>query len=313
MSRAVIQERFGGSEVLEVRDVAEPHAGPGEVRVRVTAAGLNPADWKLAGSAEAAARFGVTLPTGFGSDVAGVVDEVGDGVTGFAAGDRVYGGARGRAVADYAVVRPGADPLLRTPDGVDDITASTLVIAGRTADAVVSVIGVGAGDTVLIGGAAGGVGVFAVQLARRAGARVVGTASPAAFEFVRGLGAEPVGYGDGLADRVRALAPPTSFSPSTGVTAAADLIGTETARAAVDLGVPPGRIATIAAASPPDGARATGGRDATPGALERIAAAIAAGELVVPIAATFPIEQTRAAVELQRAGHVHGKVVITVS
>lgn len=306
MSRAVIQEQFGGPEVLQVRDVAEPHAGPGEVRVRVSAAGLNPVDWKLAGSAEAAGRFGVTLPAGFGNDFAGVVDEVGDGVTGFAAGDRVYGGARGRAVADYAVVRPGADPLLHTPDGVDDITASTLVIAGRTADAVVSAIGVRAGDIVLIGGAAGGVGVFAVQLARRAGARVIGTASQAAFGLLRELGAEPVTYGDGLAGRVRALV-------LQGVTAAADLIGDQTARAAVDLGVAPGRIATIAAASPPDGTRATGGRDATPGALERIATAIAAGEFVVPIAATFPIEQTRAAVELQRAGHVHGKVAITLS
>jgi NADPH:quinone reductase-like Zn-dependent oxidoreductase len=306
MSRAVIQERFGGPEVLQVRDVAEPHAGAGEVRLRVSAAGLNPVDWKIAGSAEAAGRYGLTLPAGFGNDLAGVVDEIGDGVTGFAAGDRVYGGARGRAVADYAVLRPGEDPLLHTPDGVDDITASTLVIAGRTADAVVAAIGARAGDTVLIGGAAGGVGVFAIQLARRAGARVIGTAAQATFGFLRELGAEPVAYGDGLADRVRALAPQ-------GVTAAADLVGTETARAAVELGVSPARIATIAAASPPDGVRATGGRDATPGALERIATAIAAGEFVVPIAATFPIEQTRAAVELQRAGHVHGKVVITLA
>jgi NADPH:quinone reductase-like Zn-dependent oxidoreductase len=130
--------------------------------VRVAAVGLNPVDWKVAGSAEAAGRFGVTLPAGFGNDFAGVIDEVGGGVAGFAAGDRVYGGARGRAVADFAVVRPGADPLLHTPDGVDDM-------------------------------------------------------------------------------------------------------------------------------------------------------AIAAGEFVVPIAATFPIEQARAAVELQRAGHVHGKVVITLS
>ena len=306
MSRALIQEQFGGPEVLEVRDVAEPHAGPGEVRVRVAAAGLNPVDWKIAGSGEAARHFGVTLPAGFGNDFAGVIDEVGDGVTGFAAGDRVYGGARGHAVADYTVVRPGADPLLHTPDGVDDITASTLLIAGRTADAVVTVIGVEAGDIVLIGGAAGGVGVFTVQLARRAGARVIGTASPAAFEFVRELGAEPVAYGEGLADRVRTLVPP-------GVTAAADLIGTETARVALELGVSPARIATIAAGSLLEGVRATGGSDATPGALDRIAAAIAAGEFVVPIAATFPIEQARAAVELQRAGHVHGKVVITLS
>jgi NADPH:quinone reductase-like Zn-dependent oxidoreductase len=306
MSRAVIQESFGGPEVLEVRDVAEPHAGPGEVRVRVSAAGLNPVDWKIASSAEGAARFGITLPAGFGNDFAGVIDEVGEDVTGFAAGERVYGGARGRAVADYTVVRPGADLLLHTPDGVDDITASTLVIAGRTADAAISAIGVHAGDTVLIGGAAGGVGVFAVQLARRAGARVIGTASEAAFGFLRELGAEPVAYGDGLVGRVRAIAPQ-------GVTAAADMVGTETAQAAVELGVSPDRIATIAAASPPGGVRATGGRDATPGALERITAAIAAGEFIVPIAATFPIEQIRAAVELQRAGHVHGKVVITLS
>ena len=169
-----------------------------------------------------------------------------------------------------------------------------------------ALIGAGAADTVLIGGAAGGVGVFAVQLARRAGARVIGTASAGGLGFLRDLGAEPVTYGDGLADRVRELAP-------RGITAAADMVGTETALAAVELGVSPDRIATIAAASPPDGVHATGGRDATPGALDRITAAIAAGEFVVPIEGTFPIEQTRAAVELQRAGHVNGKVVITLA
>ena len=306
MSKAVIQERFGGPEVLEVRDVTEPHAGPGELRVRVSAAGLNPVDWKIAGSAQAAERFGVTLPAGFGNDFAGVVDEVGSDVMDFATGDRVYGGARGHAVADYVVVRLGADPVLHTPDGVDDITASTLLIAGRTADAVLAAIGVRAGDVVLIGGAGGGVGVFAVQLARIAGARVIGTSSEETFGFLRELGAEPVAYGEGLVDRVRVLAPE-------GVTAAADLAGAETARAAVQLGVLPARIATIAASGAPDGTRAVGGKDATPGALERITAAIAAGKLVVPIAATFPIDQTRAAVELQRAGHVHGKVVITGS
>ena len=298
MSRAVIQEQFGGPEVLEVRDVAEPHAGPGEVRVRVSAAGLNAADWKLAGSAEAAGRFDVTLPAGFGNDFAGVVNEVGDGVTGFAAGDRVYGGAPGSARSRTTPSCGPAPTRCCTPrNSVDDITASTLAIAGRTADAVVSAIGVRAGDTVLIGGAAGGVGVFAVQLR--------GARAPRSWDGAAGGLRLPARarrrarhVRRGLARRVRALAPQ-------GVTAAADLTGTETARAAVELGVSPGRIATIAAASPPDRVRATGGRDATPGALERIAAAIAAGEFVVPIAATFPIEQTPAAVELQRAGHVH--------
>jgi NADPH:quinone reductase-like Zn-dependent oxidoreductase len=193
----------------ETKPGTEPHAGPGEVRVRVSAAGLNPVDWKIAGSAEGAARFGIMLPAGFGNDFAGVVDEVGEDVTGFAAGDRVYGGARGGAVADYAVVRPGADLLLHTPDGV---------------------------------------GVFAVQLARRAGARVIGTASEAAFGFLRELGAEPVVYGDGLVGRVRALAAKGEGEVG-GVTAAADMVGTETAQAAAELGVSPDRIATIAAAS----------------------------------------------------------------
>lgn len=305
MSRAVIHEEFGGTEVLQVREVPEPHAGPGEVRVRVAAAGLNPVDWKITSSAEAGARFGVTLPSGFGNDFAGTIDEVGAGVEGFAVGDRVYGGARCAAVADYAVVRPGTDPLLHTPDGIDDVTASTLLIAGRTADAALAVIGVHEGDTVLIGGAAGGVGVFAVQLARLAGARVIGTASEGTFGFLKDLGAEPVAYGPGLADRVRALAPE-------GVTAATDLTGAETVAAALDLGVEPGRISTIANPAPPEGVRATGGAGATPGALERITAAIIAGDLTVPIAATYPIEEVHAAVNLQRSGHVHGKVVITL-
>jgi len=106
MTKAIIFEKFGGPEVLQVVDVPEPHAGPGQIRLRVTAAGLNPVDWKLASLPEAAERFGVTLPSGFGADVAGVVDEVGDGVTEFAPGDRVYGSARHRAVAEIR----GADP-----------------------------------------------------------------------------------------------------------------------------------------------------------------------------------------------------------
>jgi NADPH:quinone reductase-like Zn-dependent oxidoreductase len=233
MSRAVIYETFGGPEVLELREVPEPHAGPGEVRVRVAAAGLNPMDWGIAARPEAAARFGITVPAGFGSDFAGVVDEAGAGTAGFAAGDRVYGGALGRAAADFVVVKvPGA--LFHTPDGISDEVASTLPVAGFTAAAAVAAIGLRPGDTVLIGGAAGGVGVFAVQLAKLAGATVIGTASEGTFEFLRQLGAEPVAYGPGLADRVRALAP-------AGVTAATDLFGTETAEAALALGVPPER------------------------------------------------------------------------
>lgn len=306
MSRAVIHESFGGPEVLELRDVPEPHAGPGEVRVRVAAAGLNPMDWLLSSMPEVAEAFGYTVPSGFGYDFAGTVDEVGNGVEGFAVGGRVYGGALGRAVADYAVMKPEDGPLLHTPEGISDQVASTLPIAGRTAAAALDAIGLRAGDTLLVGGAAGGVGVFVVQLAKLAGATVIGSASESTFDFLRQLGAEPVAYGAGLAERVRGLAPG-------GVTAATDLVGTETVEVALALGVTPERISTIAVGpNPPGGVRATGGRDAPADALDRITDAIIAGKLTVPIAATFPIEQIRDAVTLQAGRHVHGKIVVTV-
>jgi len=309
MSRAVIYETFGGPEVLQLREVPEPHAGPGELRVRVAAAGLNPMDWLIPSRPESAAQFGLTLPSGFGYDFAGLVDEAGEGATGFAVGDRVYGGALARAAADFVVVKTpaeGAEGLFHTPDGISDVVASTLPVAGATAAAALAAIGLRSGDTVLIGGAAGGVGVFAAQLARLAGATVIGTASEGTFEFLRRLGAQPVAYGPGLADRVRAQVPG-------GVTAATDLFGTETAETALALGVPADRISTVAAGpNPPGGVRATGGIDAEPDALDRIAAAILAGRITVPIAAVFPIEQIRDAVTLQAERHVHGKIVVTL-
>jgi NADPH:quinone reductase-like Zn-dependent oxidoreductase len=293
-SRAVRLDSFGGPEVLNIRQVPAPQVGPGQIRVRVTAAGLNPMDWIMTADADTATRFGLSLPTGFGTDYAGVVDQVGDGVTGFAPGDRVFGGALSRAVADFVVVDAAggiaANEAHQTPDGVDDRTAAARAIVDP-----------GPGDTVLIGGAAGGVGVFAVQLARLAGARVIGTGSATSSDFLRGLGAEPVAYGDGLADRVRALAPG-------GVTAAIDLHGMETVHAARELGVPDARICTIAAQV--DGVSPANGANAVPGALEEIARLVAAGQLRVPIAASFPVEQIRPAAELQAGRHVKGKVVI---
>ncbi|BBB01910.1 putative alcohol dehydrogenase [Actinacidiphila reveromycinica] len=304
-SRAVRLDEFGGPEVLDVREVPVPPVGPGQIRVRVAAAGLNPMDWVMTADADAAARFGLSLPAGFGTDYAGVVDQVGDGVTGFAAGDRVFGSALSRAVADFVVVESAggiaANEAYRTPDAVDDRTAATLAIAGRTASAALALIRPGPHDTVLIGGAGGGVGVFAVQLARIAGARVIGTGSASSSGFLRDLGAEPVAYGEGLVDRVRALAPG-------GVTAALDLHGTETVRAARELGVPDGRICTIAAQV--EGVSAANGANAAPGALEELARLVAAGDVRVPVAASFPVEQIRRAVELQAGRHVRGKVVV---
>jgi NADPH:quinone reductase-like Zn-dependent oxidoreductase len=309
--RAAINERFGGPEVLEVRDIAEPHACSKQLRVRVSAAGLNPMDWMFIADDDLgrrlrdarAARPGLapTSPSVFGHDFAGVVDEVGDGVSGFAVGDRVFGGALSRAVADFAVVVP--DEVHHTPAGVDDLTAATLDVAARTAAAALAVIKPGIGDTVLIGGAGGGVGTFAVQLARIAGARVIGTASEKSFDYLRRLGVEPVKYGDGLGERVRTLA-------SSGVTAATDLFGTETANLALELGVPASRISMIAGQLP--GVTTVAGFQAAAGTLEHVAALIAEGKLTVPIAATYPIEKIREAVTRQASRHIQGKIVVTL-
>ena len=253
-SRAVRLESFGGPDVLNLREVPAPQAGPGQIRVRVTAAGLNPMDWFMTSGAETATRFGLSLPSGFGTDYAGVVDQLGGGVTEFAAGDRVFGGALSRAVADYVVIdvagtiAAGGDAH-HTPDGVDDRTAATLAIAGCTAAAALAVVNPGPDDTVLIGGAGGGVGVFAVQLARLAGARVIGTGSATSADALSALGAEPAVYGDGLAGRLRALAPPASPRRST-------CTGRRRCRRH-------GNLACLTSASPPSLHKSTGSRRRT--------------------------------------------------
>ncbi|MBN9391810.1 MAG: NADP-dependent oxidoreductase [Chloroflexi bacterium] len=306
MSKAAMMEAFGGIENLELRDIDEPHAGAGQIRVRVTAAGLNPMDWIMTANDQVAARFGLTLPVGFGTDFAGVVDEIGEGVTAFKTGDRVFGAAVSRSVADHIVLNLNGsnnDDVHHTPDGLADNVAATLDIAARTAAVALDVFKPGAGDTVLIGGAAGGVGIFAVQLARLAGARVIGTGSESSFDFLRSLGAEPVTYGEGLAERVRALAPG-------GITAATDLYGTETVAAARKLGVPDSRISVIAAQVP--GVRGVTGANAAPGTLERVAELVVAGKIIVPIAATYPVEQIQEAARFQATRHAHGKVVVTL-
>ncbi|MFC8083764.1 NADP-dependent oxidoreductase [Streptomyces sp. NPDC057340] len=304
-SRAVLLDSFGGPEVLSLKDVPEPQAGDGQIRIRVSAAGLNPMDWFMTSDAETAARFGLSLPCGFGTDYAGAVDQVGAGVSGYAVGDRVFGAALSRAVADHVVLDADGNIASgiahHTPDGVDDRTAATLAIAGSTASAALDVLALRPGDTVLVGGAGGGVGVFAVQLARIAGARVIGTGSPSSAEYLRSLGAEPVVYGEGLADRVRGLGAGT-------VTAALDLHGTDTVHVARDLGVPDDRICTIAGQV--DGVPAANGANAAPAALADIARLVAADRLRVPLAATYPVENIRTAVELQATRHVRGKIVI---
>lgn len=314
--KAVRVHEWGGPTVLGVEEVAEPHAGPGQVRVRVRAVSLNLADLAAVSSERMAGIFGLSLPAGVGNDFAGVVDEVGDGVNTLVVGDRVFGGTRSRAAAEFIVVTPSADgaprglhndELYPTPDGVDDVTASTIQTAGLTADAAVTAVGLSAADTVLIGGAAGGVGVYAVLLAKLAGARVIGTASESTADFLRTLGAEPVSYGDGLADRVRSLAPE-------GITAVIDLHGTEAAQTGLDLNVPGNRIATVAAHDPEftKHVRATGSLQAPADSSVRLAGLLDQGRLRIPIEATYPLDAIAQSAGAVLGRHAHGKIVVTL-
>src|SRR3954454_9688419 len=190
--RAVMFTEYGDPDVLHVADVPEPHPEAGQVRIAVRAAGVNPVDWK--------ARSGVmreVMPVSFpaidGREAAGVVDEVGGDVAGVAVGDEVFGFAVGGAAAEYAVL----DAFARKPAGLSWEAAAGLPVAAETSVRVFTVLGgVGEGQTLVVNGAAGGVGVAAVQLARARGARVIGTAGEANHDFLRSLGAEPTTYGD---------------------------------------------------------------------------------------------------------------------
>lgn len=305
MPRRVEYTRFGGPEILEVIEVERPEPGPGQIRVRVRAAGLNPIDWKIF-TGLAASAYGVEPPSGNGNDFAGEVDALGQGVTGVELGALVFGGARNDAQADYLLIDPSM--VLPVPDGLDLDLAGTLDIAARTAVASVAAVGVTAGDIVLVSAAAGGVGVIASQLALRAGATVIGTASDDNHEFLRSIGVIPVVYGEGLVDRLRAAAP----GP---FTAALDNHGRATIDAALTLGVAPARINTIAdrAAAAELGLSAVGGAAASLTDLAEVAALIASGDLVLPIDSVYPLERVRDAYEHLRAGHLRGKIVLTTT
>lgn len=305
MSRFVQYTEFGGPEILTVVEVPTPSPGPGEALVRVHAAGLNPVDYKIFHGGPAAAAYGAHLPSGVGNDYAGIVEALGEGVTTLSVGDAVLGGARNLAVADYVVA--AADTLVPKPEALPFEVAGSLSVAARTAAATVRYLALTAADTVLVSAAAGGVGVLAVQLARRAGATVVGTASEANHAFLTDLGVIPVAYGDGLVERLREAAPQ-------GYTAALDTHGPDTISAALELGIPIERIVTIAAyGDAAQGAAAVGGAQATPTDLAEVAQLLADGEIQLPIEATYPIEQVRAAYEHLLTGHLRGKIVITTT
>jgi NADPH:quinone reductase len=305
MSRRVQFDRYGPADVLQVADVPRPQAGEGQILVQVVAAGINPGEIAIRDGA-LDAMFPAAFPSGQGSDFAGRVIETGQGVTEFAPGDEVLGWSDSRsAQADYVLSDPRH--LTTRPAALDWIRAGSLWAIGVTSFSAVRAVGIRAGDVVAVSGAAGGVGRLAAQLARRAGARVLGIASAASAERLQAIGVELVAYGDGLASRVRQLAPG-------GIDAFIDAHGDGYVDLAAALGVAPDRIDTIIDF---DAAQRHGAKtDASPQASNRDVLAIMAGNvawgrLTMPIAAIYPLEQVRAAYTELASGHVYGKIVLS--
>jgi NADPH:quinone reductase-like Zn-dependent oxidoreductase len=299
--RAVAFAEYGEPDVLQVVEVEAPHPGPGQVRIAVRAAGVNPIDWK-ARSGMLASVMPLSFPVIDGREAAGVVDEVGEGVEDVAVGDAVFGFAVGGAAAELAVL----DDYVRKPEGLSFEQAASLPVAAETSARVFQVLGgVGDGDALLVNGAAGGVGVIGVQLARAHGARVIGTASERNHELLRSLGAEPTTYGPGLAERVRALAPD-------GVDDAFDTAGKGEIEDMIELTGDPAHVATIADFGAARlGVKVTGGSEGRVVEGLREAASLAdAGRLQVLVDRTFPFAQAAEAHRVSQDGHVRGKLVL---
>lgn len=302
MSRFVSYSEFGSPANLRMLDVTVPDPEPGQVRVRTVAVGLNPIDAKIFRGLRP--EQVESLPSGVATDFSGVVDALGSGATRFDIGDAVLGGARNRAAADYVVI--DEDLLFAKPDGVPFDIAGALFVAGRTAFATVASLDLDEHDTVLVSAAAGGVGVIAAQLALARGAAVIGTAGASNLEFLRSLGVIAVDYrGADLAARVRAAAP-------SALTAVLDNNGGETIDAGLTLGVPPQRINTIAnhARAAELGLSSAGQQAAVPAQLVELLQLIAAGEVLVPIEARYPLADVATAYERLEQGHARGKIVL---
>jgi len=289
---------YGGPNVLGVGQAPEPHAGPGQVRIAVKAASVNPIDWKVRSGAMSQGRplEGVGR---LGSDASGVVDEVGDAVADVTVGDEVFG--LGSATqAELAVLSAWA----RKPSAVDWAVAAAAGVAAETAIRALDLLGVGSGSTVLVDGGAGGVGAVAVQVARSRGATVVATAGEGNLDYLTELGAVPVRYGEGMADRVRGTAPQgvDAVLDVAGKTAAADLIGLVQA---------PSQVVTIANfQAGGSGIRVTTGGEGDPRAALAEAARLLEQNLLVVKVQTFPLERAAGAHAISESGHVRGKLVL---
>ena len=303
-ARAVRFDRYGDREVLYVADIPMPTPVAGEVVVAVKAAGINPGEASIRRGL-LHERFPATFPSGQGSDLAGVVTELGDGVDRWAVGDDVLGFSMRRSSHATHVAVP-EDQLVRKPPALGWEVAGSLYVVACTAYAAVRAVEAGPGDTVAVSAAAGGVGSLVVQLLQVRGARALGIASPANAEWLSAHGAIPVAYGEGLAERLQEEAPG-------GIDAFIDLFGPEYVDLAVHLGISPERIETIISWEKAEeiGAKADGsGTASTPEVLSEMAELVASGAIEVPIAATFPLDQVAEAFELLEARHTRGKIAL---
>jgi NADPH:quinone reductase-like Zn-dependent oxidoreductase len=300
--RAVAFHEYGDADVLRLVDLAKPEPSPGQVRVAVRAAGVNPVDAKIRSGAMAGDKK-TDFPVVPGIDFAGVIDQVGSEVTDFAVGDEVLGTSASGSYAELTLAKSTA--ITKKPSGVSWEVAAALPVVAKTAYRVLALLGVSAGQTLLIDGAAGGVGTLTIQVARHRGITVIGTASEPNHDYLRSIGAIPVAYGDGLADRVRAVAPQ-------GVDRALDVSGHGSLSTLVDLTGSPESVVTIASPSAAEhGVRATyGGPDEVPGSLADAVQLVAAGTIKLAEVRTYPLSEAAAAHRDIEAGHGRGKAVL---
>ncbi|WSQ13736.1 NADP-dependent oxidoreductase [Streptomyces sp. NBC_01231] len=304
MPKAVRFAEYGGIDALNVVDVDRPEPGERQLLVKVVAAGINPGEAAIR-QGFLHDRFPATFPSGQGSDLAGIVEEVGAGVTGFAVGDEVIGFTHNRAShAEYVVVED--DQLIHRPAGVPWEQAGALFVAGTTAYAAVHAVKVERGETVVVSGAAGGVGSLVVQLARHAGATVIGLASEPHHAWLARHGAIPLTYGEDVGERVRAAADGT-------VDAFIDTFGAPYIELALELGVPGERINTIIdfAGAAKHGTKAEGcAAAARADVLRELATLLADGDLDIPIARVHRLEEVREAFRELERRHTRGKIVL---
>ena len=304
MARAVRFDEYGDLDVLQVVEVDRPVPGPGKVLVRVKAAGINPGEASIR-KGVFADRWPATFPSGQGSDLAGIVEETGPDVTNVTRGDEVIGFSNDRS-SQAELVLVDASNLVPRPANVSWEQAGGLFVAGTTAYAAVRSVALTPGDTVVVSGAAGGVGSIAVQLARNAGAKVIGLAGEANHKWLKDHGVIPIAYGEGVEDRIRAAS-------GGKVDAFVDTFGGGYVELALKLGVPKDRIDTIIdfAAAARHGVKTEGNHQAaSAGVLGQLAEQVAAGRLEIPIAKVYPLAEVRDAYRELEQRHSRGKIVL---